>query len=574
MSKPDLILLHAPSIYDFRKKNQMFGPISDVVPSTHIFEMYPIGFMTMLGYLQKHGYSVRIINIALKMLKSRRFNVEKQIKSLHPLTFGIDLHWLPHVQGSLALAEIIKKYHPDIPVIFGGLSSSYFHQELFNYPQVDYVLRGDSVEEPLRMLLERIKQKQLPHDVPNLTWRNENETVVNEQSHSPADLDYYPFDYRTIIRSSVKFFDIIGHLPFFNWFSYPVVAILPWRGCAHNCVICGGSAQFYKNHCGRNKPAYRSPEMVAKDIGLVSKFLKGPIIILGDIRQAGNGYATELLEHIKREKVKNHIAIELFYPASREHLQLVADAIPNFNIEISPESHDEEIRKTFGRHYDNTGLEQTIRDALELGCKRFDLFFMIGLPKQTPQSVMETVAYCETLIKKFSGVGNGKVVPFISPLAPTLDPGSLVFENPEKYGYKLFYKTLEDHRQAMLQPSWKYMLNYETKWLSRDDIVECTYDAALELNRIKAKHGIIKQKELKEIESRVNDARELIKHIDLLVSNKEKKVNNEELLTKYNKIIKKLCLASICKKEELQWPFKPIRFNIFSILQAILNRNY
>lgn len=552
----------------------MFGPISDVVPSTHIFEMYPIGFMTMLGYLEKHGYSVRIINVALKMLKSRRLNVEKLIKSLHPLAFGIDLHWLPHVQGSLALAEIIKKYHPHTPVIFGGLSSSYYHKELVKYPQVDLVLRGDSIEEPLRQLLEKIKTGQEPDDVPNVTWKNtKNNVMVNKLSHSPDNLDYFPFDYSKIIKSTIRYRDIIGHLPFFNWFSYPVVAILPWRGCVHNCVICGGSAQFYKNYCGRKTPAYRSPKMVAKDIGLISKFLKGPIIILGDIRQAGNRYAIELLERIGREKVKNHIAIELFYPAPREYLQLVADAIPNFNIEISPETHDEEIRKTFGRHYDNPGLEQTIKDALELGCKRFDLFFMIGLPKQTPQSAMGTVAYCETLINKFSGVGNGKVIPFISPLAPTLDPGSLVFENPKKYGYKFFYRTLEEHRQALLQPSWKYMLNYETRWMSRDEIVECTYDAALELNRIKAKHGIIKQKELKEIESRINDARELIKHIDLLVSNKEKNVTNEELLTKYSAIIKKLSIASICKKEELQWPFKPIRFNIFSILQAILKRN-
>ena len=33
-----------------------------VVPSTQVFEMYPLGFMSLLGHLQRHGYSVRIIN--------------------------------------------------------------------------------------------------------------------------------------------------------------------------------------------------------------------------------------------------------------------------------------------------------------------------------------------------------------------------------------------------------------------------------------------------------------------------------------------------------------------------------
>ena len=124
MSKPDLILLHAPSVYDFRKKPILYGPISDVVPSTQIFEMYPIGFMTILEYLQRHGHTVRIINVALKMLRSRRFDPEKLIKSLKPEAFGIDLHWMVHAQGSLELAKIVKKHHPETPVIFGGLSAS------------------------------------------------------------------------------------------------------------------------------------------------------------------------------------------------------------------------------------------------------------------------------------------------------------------------------------------------------------------------------------------------------------------------------------------------------------------
>jgi hypothetical protein len=39
--KYDLVLLHAPSVYDFRKNSLLAGPISDVVPSSPVFEMYP-----------------------------------------------------------------------------------------------------------------------------------------------------------------------------------------------------------------------------------------------------------------------------------------------------------------------------------------------------------------------------------------------------------------------------------------------------------------------------------------------------------------------------------------------------
>ncbi len=571
MSPTNLILLHPPSIYDFRKEHQMFGPISDVVPSSSIFEMYPIGFMIMHGYLQQYGFSVRIINVALKMLKSKRFDVEKLIKSLNTAAFGIDLHWLTHAQGSLALAEIIKKYHPDTPVIFGGLSSSYFHRELLEYPQVDYVLRGDSVEEPLAQLLASIKTGRTVDNIPNLTWRDSSGNVVeNKLSHSPPNLNYYPFDYRKIIKSTIRHIDIIGHLPFHKWLKYPIVAMLPWKGCVHNCIICGGSAHFYNKYCGRKQPAYRSPELVANDIALVAKYLKGPIILLGDLRQGGEGYAQELFERIRVARIKNHIAIELFNAAPRSYFEQMARAIPNFNIEISPESHDEEVRKTFGRQYDNKGLEESMRYALELGCRRFDLFFMIGLSRQTPQSVQETVDYCDYLIKKFKRFGIGRVLPFISPLAPFLDPGSLAFENPKKYGFKQIYRTFEEHRQALLQPSWKYMLSYETKWMSRDDIVTSTYKAAIRLNRIKARHGIISQKEAQNLEALINEAQNQVERIDTIVQVEEREKRNS-LLKLYKNETKKLSIATICKKDELNWPLKMIRFNPVSLLQALFD---
>ena len=56
----DLILLHAPSVYDFRERPAMYGPISDVIPSTPVFEMYPLGFVSMVGYLEQHGYHASI----------------------------------------------------------------------------------------------------------------------------------------------------------------------------------------------------------------------------------------------------------------------------------------------------------------------------------------------------------------------------------------------------------------------------------------------------------------------------------------------------------------------------------
>ena len=123
--RTDIIFMHAPSVYDFRKKPIFYGPVSDVIPSSPVFEMYPIGFMTISSHLEAAGFRTRIVNIAVQMLMSDKFDVEKRIKSLDAKVFAIDLHWMPHAHGAIELAKIVKKYHPDALVEFGGLTSSY-----------------------------------------------------------------------------------------------------------------------------------------------------------------------------------------------------------------------------------------------------------------------------------------------------------------------------------------------------------------------------------------------------------------------------------------------------------------
>lgn len=49
--RTDIVLLHAPSVYDFRVQPVMHGPIADAVPSTNEFEMYPVGLTSIAAYL-------------------------------------------------------------------------------------------------------------------------------------------------------------------------------------------------------------------------------------------------------------------------------------------------------------------------------------------------------------------------------------------------------------------------------------------------------------------------------------------------------------------------------------------
>jgi B12-binding domain/radical SAM domain protein len=565
MACADLVFLHAPTVYDFRRRATLWGPTSDLVPSEPVFDMYPVGFSTMAAYLERAGFRTRIANLAARMVRSDHFDAEGLIARMEARVFGIDLHWLPHAHGSLEVASLVKRHHPDAPVLFGGFSSSYFHTELARYPQVDYVLRGDSTEEPLRQLMECIASAPSPIDVdptslieiPNLTWKDSSgEVHVNPQTYVPPDLDHLEMDYRHMVRSVVRTMDFLNHVPFSHWIDYPTMAVLTVRGCKHNCAYCGGSASASRLISGRAAPAYRSPERLADDMRRMYDISRGPAFVLGDIRQAGTDYARRFLRAIKGYPGQG--MLEIFTPMRREFAQELANALPNFVIEFSPESHDPAVRRAIHKHFSNEELEETIAACLDVGCRRFDLFFMVGLPQQTKQSVLESVEYSEHLLTRF---GDGRFTPFIGPLAPFVDPGSLFYEHPDKYGYTIHCHTLEDHRQALLAPTWKHILNYETRWMSRDDIAQVTYEAGRRLNALKARFGLISPQVAAETEERIIHAVSLMAQIDQLTERCTPEELERELLI-LKPQIDRANTSTVCEKTELDLPFGTTAFNL------------
>jgi len=561
--RADLVLLHAPSVYDFRHESILYGPVSDLVPSTPVFEMYPIGLTTIAEYLERHGLRVRIVNLAVRMLNSDRFDPEKMIRQLRPAAFGIDLHWLPHAHGAIEIAKLCKRLHPDIPVMFGGFSSTYYHRELIERPEVDYVVRGDSTEEPVLQLMQHIcGQPGAPAlaDIPNLTWRGSDGTVhVNEIGYSPANLDSVLIDYSYVVKAVARYRDLASFVPFKGWLGYPITAALSVRGCTHGCRTCGGSAAAFAALHNRRRPAYRAPEDLAEDIRNIARFSKGPVFILGDIRQAGPEYADRFLTAITG--YRGPVILELFEAADREFIRRVAAALRNWTLEVSLESHSDEVRAAFGRPYKNGPIEDTMRYALEAGVQRLDLFFMIGLPKQDYQSVMDTIGYCEHLMRDLDKGSPRRLIPFISPLAPFLDPGSQVFEHPERHGYRLFAQTLEEHRRALVQPSWKYVLNYETEWMNRDQIVDSTYEAGLRLNRLKARYGLVDAAQAQRTEARILKARRLIAQVDDIMSIQDAE-RRAKLLRAIKPQVDSANLSTVCEKTELNVPLAGLRLNL------------
>lgn len=510
MGRPDVVLVHPPSVYDFRRRAIFYGPISDVIPSSPVFEMYPIGFATLAAYLERHGHRVRIVNLALRMMRSRRFSPERFLRRLRPRLFGIDLHWLPHAHGGPAVAALLKRLHPDIPIVFGGISATYFHEELIRDPSVDFVLRGSVTEPCLLELVREVEGDRRFERVPNLTWKEHGRVRINPASYVPLSFDEFDYDLGYMVAHVVGRMDFWTNVPFQAWWRHPITAVFTVRGCGRGCVTCGASEEAFREFMPGFHPLLRSPEAIARQVRELASLTRAPIFLVGDLNDGGSKYADAVIDALGDSGVSNRIVLEFFRPPPKAFVARADARLPHWGAELSPESHHEEVRARLGKaSYTNAELEAGIETILGGRCEQLDLFYMIGLPGQTYRHVMETVDAIEGI---FRGLDR-RVSAFITPMGPFIDPGSVGFEHPEATGYRLRAHTLAEHRALLEQGDWESILNYETDAMTRAEIVDATYDAAERLNDLKLRYGRIEPTRAAAVARRMARARDLRRRI-------------------------------------------------------------
>ena len=346
----------------------MQGPVADAVPSTEEFEMYPVGLTSIASYLGKNQYNVRIVNLAYRMLRDPEYDVEARLRRMRITVFGIDLHWLPHANGALAIAEIVKRLHPESHVLLGGLSSSYYHEELIRYPFVDFVLRGDSTEEPCRQLLHAIRNGEPYESVENLTWkRQEGGVVVNPLTFIPSNLDYIDVpDYLYAIRLMLKYRSRDDIAPYLRWLQHPTTMLLNSQGMHARLFdlrrlevrvredlrqVLAGLQVSGEAYLGRKV----HPELLKKPDNAHSR-----------PRIGGLARAQKFFSLLKRENIPNEFVSELFYPAGDDYFQMIAESVREWSIEVTIETADEKLRKLDCLKFPvpNTRIEETISSAL------------------------------------------------------------------------------------------------------------------------------------------------------------------------------------------------------------------
>ena len=501
----DLFLLHAPSVYDFRERDDMLFAYlsdSDSVNVTSVYEMYPIGWFSMKQWLADHGFDAKIVNVASLMLMYPELDVKRLLGRLEAPIFGFDLHWMTQCYGAIELAAELKEVHPEALTIFGGISATYFANQLIKYPSVDVVVQGYDTLAPVTELVAKVRQGSRDfRSIPNLLYKADGEVQATGFTHKPAS------NYNNA-RNDWSYYQ---ETPNPGLSASKLIMTLPNTGCAHDCGWCGGSKFAYRNIMDVRKT------LVQKDNDLIIEELR----TMGEAAKRTSIYALQCysenrvrmhryLDAVKEVGYKS-VSFEQFNLTPADTLKKMGESTDAY-IMLSPESHDPKISAAAGRGtYTMEQMEEWIPRAMDAGVKGVMVWFFIGMPYQDRQSVMDTIAYSERLIRKFGGWA---ALPLVCPMVPFLDPGCRFFEEPEQNGYRIFHRTLEEHRQAMIEPLWHRRLNYETQWLNRRELQDVSYEAIARLVEIKGEYGVLPATFCQAVLKTIDETRQLLAEME------------------------------------------------------------
>lgn len=497
--RADLLLLHPPAFFDFRERRDVYFPFlstSGDVPITPLYEYFPVGWKSLQRFLGSRGHRVLVLNLASLLLLYPAISVDDVVAALDVAVVGIDLHWMVHAQGALAIAERIKAQRSDLAVLLGGLSATYFAGELIRRPSVDLLMRGYDTLEPMDRLLSTLRAGGDLRSVPNLLFKGADGQIIdNGLTHVPSaygcGIDWSQPPPAPAARRGMPIREFL---------------LTDVAGCRHDCPWCGSSrAAFRRIHRCSHPIAHKPAAELAYERSSIRRMPDGGsyhLYVAGAYHHDEPGLL-RMLDELDRTGCRS-VSLEQFFLPSDAVLARIGRMAAQVHVTLSPQSHDRRVARLAGRGvFDEVELEAWLERALDRGVHAVDLWYFVGMPEQTEELVADNVRYCAGLLQRFSG---RNVHPLICPMVPFIDPGSNIFERPERYGYRLFCRTAADHVRALERPSFVRRLNYETRWLRRSEIVSAGFRAVRDLMQAKADVGMLPRSTVRRYTGQIDDA--------------------------------------------------------------------
>ena len=426
------------------------------------YPFIPVGVVGFVNMLRAEGYQVRGLNLPVELLQRPTFSLRQWLKSqrILPKLVLIDLHWYEHAFGAMAVAQAVKETLPDTTVVVGGLTTSYYGEEILaDFPYVDYAIRGDA-EEPLRQLATQVvgKGSSQVDDIPNLIRR------PGSGQRPEQNLGFYFADSATLDSLDFVSMDWLSNQRAYAALQYSGAGLMTlrkpkllshWltvgRGCVFDCIYCGGGKESHSELAGRNGYVLRSPEGVVEDVARLAKEGFQQVNLSLDIATYPAKWWRTFFAQLRNDDIRIGIYNEFFQLPSNDFIDELCKTadLAHTEVAISPLSGDEEVRRHNGKFYTNERFLRMLETLKKYEVPIF-IYFSLNLPGETPQTFKKTLYLADQIGKTYPH----HLLRMLNP-CHTLDPMSPMSRQPDSFGMNVQFTTFRDYYDYCKGTGWE-----------------------------------------------------------------------------------------------------------------------
>ena len=208
-------------------------------PTSRALQGYsPCGLLHIAAYLLHYNkdIDVKIIDFGVNDFSEQMYI--KELQHFSPDIVGISMATL-HLYGAIQIADITKKFDPNILVVTGGPHATARPSDCLEW--CDVVVRGEGE----LTFNELVKRKTLS-SIEGISYKQEGHILHNPPRKRINNLDELPFP--------------AYHLVDIKKYEYPMMAMVGSRGCPYNCTYCFSPIMW------KRKLTMMSPENIVDEI--------------------------------------------------------------------------------------------------------------------------------------------------------------------------------------------------------------------------------------------------------------------------------------------------------------------
>ncbi|MCX7942902.1 MAG: cobalamin-dependent protein [Deltaproteobacteria bacterium] len=431
----------------------------------------PMGLFSIADYLYKNDIDVRILHYGIQKEIEESFDLNRFIKYNKYKLICLDIHWIKQAKQTIECIKFIKSNSPDIIIVVGGISASYFADELLKtIPEIDFVIRGEG-EYPLLRLIKALESNRHSfQNIPNLSYRIEKNIKHNKVTFY-TDAKFY----EEISHSNFKL--LINYDKYFNRLLYAdfdtskrfgirdsyknAFFYNPGKGCPYNCIYCG--SHFYKKSYIKQKKGFYffSLKKAISDICNSYSYRIDVLRISFDPDPERRYYIRLFNELPNSLKKKIRLIFDCFTLPSEAFVKSVTSHFrDDSTLIISMETGSDYVRGKINRPYfTNHELIQSLKKILKYPLN-IHIFLSFGLPFERSEDFKKTLEILNT-ITRLKNIGI-TICPII------VDIGSQMYEFPSKYNVSILYNKFSNWALEEISDDRTY---YKTTFLSEVDIL-------------------------------------------------------------------------------------------------------